>query len=141
MQRNKFFAIFIHVIIPVLAGTGIYCFFRSKQMMVINFFPMLFSNMPLLNSPEWFKYNLPDALWLYGLLSAMILIWDNKLTSQSFLWFGLVVCATLLSEILQHYAVFPGTFDWKDLLSYGISSLACIFHFTNKFRMMFPVKN
>jgi hypothetical protein len=67
----------------------------------------------------WVKYNLPAALWLFSYLFIMDSIWANH-PNKTIYWIfmSLVPIMAFSSEILQYFSLIPGTFDFKDLLSY-----------------------
>jgi hypothetical protein len=60
----------------------------------------------------------PDALWAYSLMSAILLVWQRRIV------IGWVFAAFALSigfEVGQHYHWVPGTGDFYDCLTYGLS--------------------
>lgn len=121
---------FLHVLLPVISGTLVYILWRGINL--INIDALLNSN-----PPDWFKYSLPDGLWLYALLSAIIFIWKRKFSRQLFRWLLLAISLSFFSEVLQAYKVIPGTFDPNDLIAY---SIATIFSFLN-FKPIKPTHN
>jgi hypothetical protein len=94
----------------------IYAFFRGIP--IINMHRL--SDM---NPPQFIIYNVPDALWFYALLSAVMAIWEYKTLKNFIIWFIIVVLLSLLSEIFQGLKIIPGTFDYNDLLAYVIAGL------------------
>lgn len=65
--------------------------------------------------PQLLKNYLPDGLWAYAFLSAILIIWDRQLH------FGWVLISFLLAagfELLQHYRLLSGTADAADVVVY-----------------------
>ncbi len=108
--------ILLHVVGPLLFGILIYAVFRSVYVvdMQNKIFPILTTSF----IPNFFIYNLPDGLWLYALLSAINVIWGNSNLKNKYIWFYIAILIAFLSEILQYFKLFAGTFDWLDILAY-----------------------
>lgn len=70
-----------------------------------------------LNMPEWFRFSLPDGLWI---IAYMFMI-DAALPDRNdkFIWISVIPLIGILSELLQWIDLFPGTFDFVDLLFYA----------------------
>jgi len=121
MQLKK--KIFIRLF-PVLFGGMIYIIFRSDQLLMFSWLRSVnevhsvnnFGN--TLHVFHWFKYSLPDGLWLFSYTALMLEIWKNRINKQSFFWIFSLPCMALLSEFLQLFKVIPGTFDLIDLIFY-----------------------
>jgi len=79
--------------------------------------------------PNSIKYNLPDGLWFYALLSTISIVWKEYSSVYFVRWIFLSIVLTYLSEILQAFYIIPGTFDWYDLLAYTIALF--MFYFIN----------
>ena len=103
--------IILTVLFPILAGSFIYYFFRFS------------SHRSLQHSftTNFILYNLPDGLWFYALLSSLKVIWKDGLLTKGLYWLLFVCIVVPFTEILQLFHLLPGTFDWLDLLSYGLS--------------------
>lgn len=69
-----------------------------------------------LHIPNWVKYSLPDALWIFSFTYLLLLIWQFKLTWSNALWFFIAPSAGLFIEIGQLFKIIQGTFDLVDLL-------------------------
>jgi hypothetical protein len=70
-----------------------------------------------LSLPSPVSNYLPDGLWAYSLMSAILLVWGRRIV------IGWVFAAFLLSigfETGQHYHYIPGTGDLLDILTYFI---------------------
>lgn len=66
--------------------------------------------------PSLIHNYLPDGLWAYAFMSAILLVWDRQL---NMIW---IIAAVLLSggyELLQNYHIVAGTGDWNDILVYA----------------------
>lgn len=133
--QQKFFNIFV----PVICGIIIYAFWRGLYLIdpAEKTFP-LFS---VKHIPEWIKYNLPDGLGFYALLSTLVFIWDKKTSAHFLLWLLLTIILIYFSEVLQAYNLIHGTFDWNDLIAYSIAIFFFFFnfHFVSK-KFSFPFK-
>jgi len=116
LHSTSIFKVSVHIILPLIIGTLIYAFFRGIPL--INMQPL-----SDLNPPQFIIYNVPDALWFYALLSAVIAIWEYKTSKNFIIWFAIVVLLSLLSEVFQSLKLIPGTFDYKDLIVYVIAGL------------------
>ena len=68
----------IHILIPVFCGFFIYVLWRKLPFLDLdgNIFPLIHTDHTL----NWVKYNLPDGLWLYALLTSLYYIWGGKFT-------------------------------------------------------------
>lgn len=121
MAINRYF---IHVVTPIFLGGLLYIFCRSN-ILFLEWIPYI-SQFPSLNTPQWVKYNLPDGLWFYSFLSAIIFIWKKKFSQGFFVWLFSIITLCVLSELFQMYNFLPGTFDWNDLLAYFIAAAFCI---------------
>jgi hypothetical protein len=68
-----------------------------------------------------FRYNLPDMLWFVSAILFLRFIWFNKIKVQVIY----IICFYVIGfvfEISQLSEKVPGTFDWLDLLFFGIVS-------------------
>jgi hypothetical protein len=113
---------FLHVLLPVVIGTLVYILWRGINLINTN---ALLTSSP----PDWFKYSLPDGLWLYALLSAIIFIWKEKFSTQLFRWLLLAISLSFFSEVLQAYNIIQGTFDLNDLFAYSLATILCLLNF------------
>lgn len=70
-----------------------------------------------LNMPEWFRFSLPDGLWIL----AYLLMIDAALPDRNdkFVWISAIPMIGILSELLQWAGLFQGIFDPVDLLFYA----------------------
>ena len=92
---------------------------------------------PLFDStqvPDWVLYNVPDGLWFYSLQTSLIFIWGESNLKNLSGWTLIAITLAFLSEIFQFFKLIPGTFDWKDLLSYALASLVCFFNFSKNYK-------
>ena len=126
-RKRHYFRIFLHVFVPILCGTTIYALWRG-----LHFFDQTEKKFPLLTAkhiPNWIKFNLPDGLWFYAFLSALLFIWIENVSGHFGLWLVIVTILSFFSEVLQLYNILPGTFDWQDLLAYSLAILFFFFNF------------
>lgn len=63
-------------------------------------------------APNWFIYSLPDGLWVYSLSSALLILWNGKLTG----WLLVPFVGGVMLEFFQAWRLLSGTFDVIDLL-------------------------
>ena len=126
MLRN-YNKIFLHIFVPIFCGTTIYVFWRGLHL--IDPEEKVFPLFSVINIPDWIKYNLPDGLWFYALLTVLLYIWENNFSECFVIWLFLAIILSYISEVLQKYHFLSGTFDFKDLLAYTIAS--SIFYFFN----------
>jgi hypothetical protein len=67
--------------------------------------------------PSAIRNHLPDGLWAYSLMSAILLVWQRRIVP------GWVLAACVLAvgfEIFQYYHWIAGTGDLYDVLTYLI---------------------
>ena len=112
--------VFFRVIFPVFLGILIYVFFRIPNYRIlkqlnIDGTEQLIKNY---NLPDWFVYNLPDALWLIGFGSLIFIIWEYEFKKLNIIWFFIPLICAFTLEIAQYYSILDGTFDFMDLLFY-----------------------
>lgn len=121
-------------ILPVIVGGLIYLTYRTDSLLMFGWFnniglsdtvDFLRSNQHLqnLSIPNWIKFSLPDALWLFSFNYVLLTLWNFNLNRQSAFWLFLAPTIGLFSEIGQLIGVVPGTFDLVDLLLLLIATL------------------
>lgn len=124
--------------LPVFLGGLIYLTYRADTLLMFSWAKYIgltdFVNflrtdnfLQNLTIPNWVKYSLPDALWLFSFTYIILLLWDFKINRQSVLWIFLTPTVGLFSELGQLVEIIPGTFDKIDLL---LLLLAAIFPLT-----------
>jgi len=79
------------------------------------------------------KNYLPDALWAYSLVSAILIVWSRKI---EVFWITCIFVLAAFFETVQYFNLFPGTGDVIDLLVY-FSSFAIGILMNNFFRKNF----
>lgn len=135
---NKTVLFLIHVLFPILLGGFIYLLFRSKSLIMFNWFKVI-GILDLIQSfrnsfydfktciPNWIYFSIPDALWVYSFTSTILLFESN----WKVLTFWLLVPFLFgpLIEIFQLFRLFPGTFDPLDLLFTSIAFMFSILIF------------
>lgn len=121
--------------IAVLAfafGSFIYLCFCPTDLLLYDWFNLdtqtewiqdLRANYVNVSTPNWFRYNLPDALWLMSYLLIMEVIWsDSDRYYKSIFIYGMLAIS-ILAELLQYFHVIPGTGDWWDVFVYLVTLL------------------
>lgn len=124
----------LHGIGPVTLGGIIYIMSRTEHLRMFHW-AQIIGLKPFIDAireyaipfsvqlPSWVIFNLPDALWVYGLTALMILIWANK--AGWIRWFFLLIGPTLGigGELCQAFSWAPGTFDRIDFLLVSAASV------------------
>jgi hypothetical protein len=130
LKQRYYFRMFLHIGSPILCGSTIYALWRSIYLIdpAQTLFPLLDPS----RVPQWVKYNLPDGLWFYALLSSLIFIWREIFSRHFLAWLLLAIIMSFFLEISQAYHLIPGTFDWNDLLAYLIAATLCFLNFNKQ---------
>ena len=127
-----------HCLIPLFFGGILYILFRSTELKMFKWFSMIgMDNIIYLARtefyqirnilPDWIYYSLPDGLWVYSFTSALIIYWHNGVNNVKF-WLIIPFFTGVITELLQFFNLFPGTFDFIDLTFYVLGvSLSTIF--------------
>jgi hypothetical protein len=117
---------FISIILSVLAlvmGGAIYILFRSDHLIMFSWFdgigimPYIYTLRERLSDlllPEFLIYSLPNALWIYSLVTIIASIW---IRNHYFLTVWLIICLFISvgQEIAQYYHILKGTYDKIDI--------------------------
>ena len=129
MKKQLFFG----SVVTVTFGSLIYVLFRSESLKMFNWLDAIacFEVTQSIRSntlkvveviPDWILYSLPDGLWLSSYVCLVLLIWKNKINSESAVWiFGMPIMA-IMSEVGQFFKIIPGTFDWMDMIMYVLGT-------------------
>ena len=99
---------------------------------VLFFFQSLLTNAQL---PDWVIYSLPDALWMFCLVTIILILWDFRLNKHSMLWVFLAACTGIFFEVFQGLGFVRGTFDWTDLLFIVLAVFIPLLFTRNKSRL------
>lgn len=67
---------------------------------------------------EWVKYSVPDGLWLFSYMFLIDTIWQNHRYASYYIFLWSLPAISIISELLQYFAIVPGTFDIVDLACY-----------------------
>jgi len=142
--------VILNVILPLIIGGLIYISFRSVNLRMFVWFDaigiheLIYKIRELFNPfksyiPKWIYFSLPDGLWVYSFSYVLLLIWKDKL-KVAIVWLIIPFTAGCLVELAQLIKVFPGTFDYLDLImsSLGIISSLLILKYKNEKK---PYKN
>lgn len=123
---EKLYFVFIHILLPLFFGGLIYILFRSTNLRMFEWFnfigleDIIFKSRAFFSIfkkylPNWFYFSLPDALWIYSFNSAIITYWNNKKDKLK-IWIVIPFTFGIIIEIFQCFKLFPGTFDYLDLI-------------------------
>lgn len=137
-------AIWLHVVLPVAMGAAIYVAWRSPSLNLFRWLDFLglssaaFALRALLGGvreflPRILLFSGPDALWVYALTSAMLLIWRGPTRSiRAWLWISAGFTISFVTELGQALDRFPGTFDSADLVCGFAAALLAIWNLRGK---------
>lgn len=123
--------LFLHTVLPLALGGMIYILFRSQRLLIsVQLAPFLDclsigairNLLSPLGLPEWFLFSLPDGLWLYSLVFALLWVWQNSSWLIRTIWAATGVFLGVGWELGQALALVPGTFDPIDLAFYVVAS-------------------
>jgi hypothetical protein len=141
VQRQR---IGVHVVLPVAVGAAIYVVWRTPSLLVFRWLELLglssaaFELRALLGGvraflPRIVLFSGPDALWVYALTSAMLLIWRGPTRSvRAWLWISAGFTISFVTELGQALGGFPGTFDSADLVCSFAAALLAIWNLRGK---------
>lgn len=118
------YPILLRVLMPLLIGGIIYLLFRTTDLrMFIWLYDLGFRGTiedlrilatPLrIHIPAWVIFSLPNALWLYGFMASIKMLWYNS--KMMWWWMALPALIGCLSELFQAVDLLPGTYDPLDL--------------------------
>lgn len=128
--------------LPVILGGLIYLTYRIDSLLMFAWFEkiglsdhvdFLRSNefLQSLTIPNWLKFSLPDALWLFSFIYVLLALWDFQINRQSTFWILLASTIGLFSELGQLIGIVPGTFDIVDLILIIIATILPFFSVIN----------
>jgi hypothetical protein len=105
---------FVHVVLPIGVGAGIYLGWRSTNLLVFQWLDTVgltsWIPRPQIALPRWVLYALPDACWAYAATSWMLLIWKQFVP-----WVYAGVSLAVLSEFGQLIGLVPGVYSHMDV--------------------------
>ena len=116
-------------LLTLTAGGMVYVLYRSQSLLVFHianklglsaWTAHLRHNAPVLNVPEWMIYSLPGGLWAIAyilIIEAVTQPWPPR---KRMMWASSIPLCGIASELLQGIGCLPGTFDFIDVLCYGI---------------------
>jgi len=127
MKRIRMLYLFLSLT-TLIAGMVIYFLFRDVNNMILFAWipkPQFLKTVLVPLQPSIFtnilKYHLPDMLWFVSAILLLRFIWFYKAKEQT-LYILCFYGIALVLEISQLSEKVPGTFDWLDLLFFGISA-------------------
>lgn len=124
--------IILGAIFPLILGTLIYLIFRPTTIRFIKWTKIIENNDLILDLrnyfskiklPDWFIYNLPDGLWVFGLTFFLTTIWATNNDFKANLWKKSPIIIAVLHEFAQINSNISGTFDIMDIFFYLIGFL------------------
>jgi len=125
-KRQNLKLVLIHCVFPLMIGGVFYLLFRSTSLRMFNWFGMIGLEKPIQVSrtfalvfkkdiPSWVYFSLPDGLWTYSFTSSIVIFWKAD-ARQVNRWLLMPFLFAIVLEVFQCFHVFPGTFDFLDLL-------------------------
>lgn len=129
--KSSNFFFLLNVVLPLVLGGLIYILFRGEEILMFYVFDWLglshfVQQLRTLFAtsrqylPEWVIFSLPNALWLYSMLSFWAEVWKNNFKVAKLLMYSSVVLSLLL-ELLQIKHWIPGTYSCVDIFFILIS--------------------
>lgn len=115
----------------LIIGGLIYIRYRNESLLMFDWFHGLGlteyiedfrNNAEMPNVYGWCKYNMPAGLWLFAYMLIIDSIWGKDKNNVYLYFLYVLPLLALVSELMQYAGIFPGTFDFMDLLSY-VSSI------------------
>lgn len=107
-----------------MAGGIIYLMWRGESLLMFAWFDFLGlspfillvrHNVSVVGSlPDWFKYSLPNALWLFGGILFFSGIWERQRFEKG-AWVLIFLAVAFGSEFAQVTGCIPGTYDNVDV--------------------------
>ena len=128
MKFNKLIIfVFLHSLLPIALGAGIYLTVRTDWFLDPNNFPQI--SLPNNHATDVLIYSLPDGLWLYSFLSTIEAIWTSGSPLPRLTWQMFIICSAIVTEFLQKHNLLNGTYDNFDIGAYLLASIPFIFKF------------
>lgn len=131
-NRCRNILLFSIAVIAFAFGSSIYLCFCPTDLLLYDWFNIntqtdwiqdLRAHFEKVSTPDWFRHNLPDALWLMSFLLIMELIWSDSDSLYKSIFIHGMVATSILAELLQYFHVIPGTGDWWDVFVYLVTLL------------------
>ena len=118
-------------------GGVIYVLYRDTSLRMFSWFEQLglssyivqIRECVVVSPPDWIVYSLPDGLWMYSFFLAMRAIWLKDYSRLSLYTTLILPIFIVLTEILQYFNMFPGTYDAIDLICYTLPIFIYLIHF------------
>lgn len=118
----------------LMAGVGIYVFFRSggfvfhRWLRIVGFEGIVEKGQSLAEKiteklPDWFLYSLPNGLWAFAYALLISYIWAGRTSWLKYFWFASIPILVLGFEGLQGLGLSRGTFSLLDII-FGLSGIS-----------------
>ncbi|MEX2485432.1 MAG: hypothetical protein WED10_12755 [Brumimicrobium sp.] len=125
-------------LLSLLTGSLIYLLFRSSTLKMFDWFNYIGIIEPIKSArtqtlefstylPIWFKFSLPDGLWVFSYVCLLQLIWIDRNIKKSIPWILSIPIIAIFSEFGQLTNLVTGTFDPIDLLFYILGMILPFF--------------
>lgn len=126
-MKKKF--MYMNVLIPLIIG-GVLYYAVSPEVIFVEQIDRLTGMNLHINCKTTFikiiRNYVPDILWAYALMFALILIMGNK-TADIWKMYMVAGLFSILIEVLQLTGLVKGTFDIKDIIVEIIAELVAVF--------------
>ena len=119
-----FLKVILFVVFPIAIGLLLYDWYGTQPPLGIPKLDVLKDSVP---SWSGMIYNVPDGLWAFGLMSAILIIWNEEKHRIRYFWIGLTILLAFGAEFLQLTPILNGTFDWWDVLAIGVGLVFSVF--------------
>ena len=122
----------------VMLGGLIYTTYRDSDLLMFTWYDtigltrlieQLRVTVALFSDPisDWIIFSLPNALWMFSFIHALLWVWDFKLERRNLGWMLLATGIGIGTEIGQWMHLVAGTFDQTDLWMLFVASFLPIF--------------
>ena len=128
----------LHAVLPTVLGGLVYLGWRTRGLLLWDWAAAagiegglgalragLLAAFPA--PPEWVRFSLPDALWVYGLTFSVARLQRESSMTWKVLWLSIPALFGPGAELLQAVGLLPGTFDPVDLVLTAIAFGAAVF--------------
>ena len=116
-------------VLLLVGGISIYLLFRSTSINLYHWFgatgatgklEILRQELSACELSDFVRFSLPDGLYCLSYILLMDVVWRKSGLLPRVLASSVIPVTAILHELLQAAGLAKGTFDWFDLLSYGL---------------------
>jgi hypothetical protein len=129
-------------IASIIFGGIIYIVWRKQTLLMFNWFDLIglssivdsirnITKAMFVIPPEWFRFSLPNALWLFGGILLFSSIW-GKWSFERLSWIVVFLSIAIGSEFMQLVGYIPGIYDNCDMFFMIVFALLALLIDTKK---------